>query len=1076
MKSGYLIKLAMGSGRNWKKRYFMLNGNTFTYYVDHKSVDKAKGDLLLTAEASVEESVLPGKPFCIMITTPFHTLVVAAKDAEERDAWRVAIEKSIMVARNSIRGYITKKGSLADGGKSRKFFILHEAAITWHKDHEHTQDIQGMIKLNADTTIVLNDDLYKINLTDSTNNVTLGLRFEQNENEYQIWKAAIMNILKKFVAVEKATVKRIENAYENATKRGKLRMRPPKGGDIWDEYYFVLTMSEILVMEKNVDGHMEVVDMYDIHPNCSVFETNLGLYAFELVTSKKVLHVMSDSRESTSAWIHAIRASIANSQPEENDPLINAALNRVEEDIFYEVSFLEDKPLGVVLERSGEWAIVKLSNLRDTGVSIGSALTSINGESCILKSYAQTIEKLKNWKPPLHLGFRRAPRKTGYLVKLSRQRRGNSQKNWQRRWFSLAEGRLTYRENENSTEVKGDVPLMGSAVSLMPSSETGRFFCFRLVSGVTSLTMQGETMDEMMDWASMLYHAIAIANGGSHILVMERKREAEEAEKQRAREEAIAARARAEAEAKRAKEEAEAKARAEAEARRKAEEEEARRRAAMAEEERLKLEASERKKKSIDDATTQLTTAMAALDLKQLNDVIENVSGLDIAPEVWALNDARALSASLLAKEEAAKQAKADATAALSAALEVATPHTVDELSHAISRAEEALVEQELVDRARDKLIAMRKEKAAMEEVKAALTSALSFESMDSLVEALMSAATINLQDPLVDTAQNLLARLQAEEKRRAEEEEARLAAEAAALDAELEAEERAAERLSEEMKEEEADAIYNAVTARASVHADVGVDSDEEGRNEDDSEAESSESEDEEDQSASPPMPLPDTDHLKKVAAAAAAGRQPPAPPAGRASPPPATSGTGGPVQLNQVKAKTYKPAVQAEEPSAASTLAPSATQSAPRTSARRSARSSGRRKAASFRSQGRKMKTRQERLEEERKAAEKSVHDTIVTPAEMASIFNAYSRVDPSGKRVIQPLHFSTIWRLVSADKGNLFKEMQMFQKFDKQNDGFLSEEDFVKGWQELARQPGGAITVDKLKDLCGDDKVLL
>ena len=172
MKSGYLIKLAMGSGRNWKKRYFMLNGNTFTYYIDHKSLDKAKGDLLLTAEATVEESTLPGKQFCLMITTPFHTLVIAAKDIEEQQSWRVAIEKSILVARYSVRGYITKKGSLTDGGKSRKFFILHETAITWHRDHEHTQDIQGMIKLNADTTIETNDEQNKINLTDSTSNTT----------------------------------------------------------------------------------------------------------------------------------------------------------------------------------------------------------------------------------------------------------------------------------------------------------------------------------------------------------------------------------------------------------------------------------------------------------------------------------------------------------------------------------------------------------------------------------------------------------------------------------------------------------------------------------------------------------------------------------------------------------------------------------------------------------------------------------------------------------------------------------------------------------------------------------------
>jgi hypothetical protein len=171
-KSGYLVKLAKGSGRNWKKRYFMLNGNTMTYYTDHNSMDKAKGDLLLTPEATVEETSVPGKPFCVTITTPFHTLVIAAKDQEERVAWRKAVEDSILMARNSIRGYITKKGGLVDRGKTRKFFILHDAAITWHQDHEHTSSIQGMMKLTAETTIALNDEQHRITLTDTATNNT----------------------------------------------------------------------------------------------------------------------------------------------------------------------------------------------------------------------------------------------------------------------------------------------------------------------------------------------------------------------------------------------------------------------------------------------------------------------------------------------------------------------------------------------------------------------------------------------------------------------------------------------------------------------------------------------------------------------------------------------------------------------------------------------------------------------------------------------------------------------------------------------------------------------------------------
>jgi hypothetical protein len=83
------------------------------------------------------------------------------------------------------------------------------------------------------------------------------------------------------------------------------------------------------------------------------------------------------------------------------------------------------------------------------------------------------------------------------------------------------------------------------------------------------------------------------------------------------------------------------------------------------------------------------------------------------------------------------------------------------------------------------------------------------------------------------------------------------------------------------------------------------------------------------------------------------------------------------------------------------------------------------------SFRSQGRKLMTRRERLEAERKASESRVQVSIVNDAEMSSVYTAYSRVNPIGIRVMQPLHFSIVWRLVSQDKGNLFKEMQNFQK---------------------------------------------
>lgn len=942
------------------------------------------------------------------------------------------------------------------------------------------------------------------------------MRFEQNTNEYNIWKVAIANILKKYAAVEQATVKRIENAYENATKRGKLRMRPAKGGDIWDEYFFVLTMTELVVMDKKSDGQMEVVDMYEIHPNCSVFETNLGLYAFELVTPKKVLHVMSDSRESTSAWIHAIRASISNSQPELNDPLLTAALAKLDEDIFYDVSFLEDKPLGVVLERSGEWAIVKLSNSRDTGVSVGSALTTINGESCVLKTYAQTIEKLKNWRPPLHLGFRRAPRKTGYLVKLSRQRRGNTQKNWQRRYFSLGDGRLMYKETETSTEVKGDVPLMGSAVSLVPSSETGKFFCFRLVSGVTSLTMQGETMDEMMDWASTLFHAIAIANGGSHILGIERKRVEAEAARQRAREEALAAKQRAEAEALRIKQETEARLKAEEEARRKAIEEENKRRAALAEEERLRLEALDRKQKEIEDAVGLLNAAMTNLNIADLNNAIASAESSPHKADINVLADAKALLNDLQAREEAARQAKADAESNLQIELNKASINSIDTLTAAIARAEENGADQLLVDDSRNKLITLRREKAMNDEVRIALESAIAFPSIGSLIEALMSAATINFQGSLVENAQAMLSKLQVEEERRVAEENARLAAEAAALDAEMAKEAAAIAQLADNVRVAQEEHILDVIGERESMHVAV-EDSDEEPGDEADSEEESEDDEEE-------ALPMPDTAKLRAYAAGLAAGSNPtppsqqrasPTPPApprtvspvpasvGRVSPaprtqspppvpvnagerksasPPPVNPSVSSVRLASLAPKTYNPS-QVQHVDPRSGLAPAGAPRRPRMSSRR--------RPLSFRSQGRKLATRKERLEAERKAAESRIQATIVTESDMMSVFSAYSRVNSTGTRVMLPLHFSIVWRLISQDKGNLFKEMQMFQRytffiflkfllifsrFDKHNEGFLTERDFILGWQEFANQPGGAVVLDRMKDLVGDDKMLL
>ncbi|CAE7493751.1 unnamed protein product, partial [Symbiodinium microadriaticum] len=247
--------------------------------------------------------------------------------------------------------------------------------------------------------------------------------------------------------------------------------------------------------------------------------------------------------------------------------------------------------------------------------------------------------------------------------------------------------------------------------------------------------------------------------------------------------------------------------------------------------------------RKLDTAAAELTSALASMDLSAINAAVAIISASDIAGEVPLLADARAVAVSIAEKEAEKAREKAEAESNLRVAVSAASVATVDALAVAVEAADQTAADSELVNTARDILIDLRKERAVIDEVKSELSVAISFEGMNSLVEALMSAATINLQDPLVEEAQAVLAKLQAAEERRVAEEEARLAAEAAALDADLAVEEAKLERMSEDMKDAAEEEIFNAIGDRATI-TNVGMDSDEEGRDEDDSEVESDEEE----------------------------------------------------------------------------------------------------------------------------------------------------------------------------------------------------------------------------------------
>lgn len=185
----------------------------------------------------------------------------------------------------------------------------------------------------------------------------------------------------------------------------------------------------------------------------------------------------------------------------------------------YEVTYESRRSLGISLERSNEWGIVKVA---PPEVEVGSVLTRVNGDSVLLKTYAEAMQCLKHATWPLTMRFRKAVSKEGYLLKRARGRTGSA-KNWKRRYVVLANGILEYYTKAPSEGgvAKGQYVLENdpgsqtmvtmAPAAIMSKDEVG----IMLVKGDDRLVLKGETFEELITWGGMLYYAVAMANGGN---------------------------------------------------------------------------------------------------------------------------------------------------------------------------------------------------------------------------------------------------------------------------------------------------------------------------------------------------------------------------------------------------------------------------------------------------------------------------------------------------------------------------------------------------------------------------------
>jgi len=126
---------------------------------------------------------------------------------------------------------------------------------------------------------------------------------------------------------------------------------------------------------------------------------------------------------------------------------------------------------------------------KESGIEAGSVLVKINHIFVETLEYHETISYLKQWKPPLRLGFRCAPSKHGFLKKYTKDKDRRDQRVWKSRYFSLEAGHLQYRDSDTSS-ARGDIPLMGSSVSILAGPDIGPLCCFRVLSGVTGIILQ----------------------------------------------------------------------------------------------------------------------------------------------------------------------------------------------------------------------------------------------------------------------------------------------------------------------------------------------------------------------------------------------------------------------------------------------------------------------------------------------------------------------------------------------------------------------------------------------------------
>lgn len=111
-----------------------------------------------------------GKEFGLYLAVPFDPIQLAASSSEELGLWKAALQNAVRVAQQSLRGFMLKQSLTVQGQQRLKYFILHEDALTYHKDSVHLSTVQGCLYFHEGTLATYHDDELRIVISDSASN------------------------------------------------------------------------------------------------------------------------------------------------------------------------------------------------------------------------------------------------------------------------------------------------------------------------------------------------------------------------------------------------------------------------------------------------------------------------------------------------------------------------------------------------------------------------------------------------------------------------------------------------------------------------------------------------------------------------------------------------------------------------------------------------------------------------------------------------------------------------------------------------------------------------------------------